>query len=157
MAHGATPLCPETELPITGQLKQRTDAAMLGRPQREGLPVLGEGLGTCSSLSQSSGFLELCWDSGAPGLVLRVQRASRDSSCGKKRRARPGWSGLNGESQGGTGWAVTVNRELGAGGPSQKGEARGARCFAGAVTKAGGCLFLGLSFALTKLALEFRG
>ena len=30
------------------------------------------------------------------------------------------------------------------------GEARGARGFAGLVTRAGGCLFLGLSFALSK-------
>ena len=126
---------------------------MLGRPQREGMPVLGEGLGPAAPLVSLLGFLELCWDSGAPGLVLRVQRASRDSSCGKKRRARPGWSGLNGESQGGTGCAVTVNWELAGGLPPilpGMGEARGARGFAGVVTRAGGCLFLGLSFTLSK-------
>lgn len=95
------------------------------------------------------GFLESCWDSGAPGLVLRVQRASRDSSRGKKRRARRGWSGLNGESQGGTDWALTVSWELG-GAPSQRGEARGAGCFAAVVTRARGCLLLGLSFTLSK-------
>lgn len=81
--------------------------------------MLGEGLGTCSSLSQSSGFLELCWDSGAPGLVLRVQRASRDSSCSKK--ASKTWVVRAEWGKPGRDWlGCYFQQGIGAGGPSQK-------------------------------------